>query len=471
MMKIGTGRILLSCVEGKLKRVSGGSDHWLRFLAAHPHVHRLLFSCIKSKPCERIILDGCREAILKYQPIDMESALRWLKDFRNYSENTRVNALNEMYEGYSRSKLLHWLSGIFNGLDPERKARILRRIFYNIILNGASRKIIQTRLAGKEDAVPNLSALMLATSSKCNLDCKGCESKAERNDGEATCEQLDYIIRQAKRLHVFHVVLIGKGEPLYDHLCMKKIIRLMKTHWNLNFILFTNGTTLEDKGIAELGRLDNLFTFVSIDGLEKMNDSRRGKGTYDKIMKTFQNMGSHGLFYGFSATVYRENYRQILSLEFLNKMTEMGCKAGMYLLFLPVPPGSNGQMALNHHEFLEYSAIFGTIRKQISIPILDPESFEQEHGCRAKRGSLIYIDATTGKVMPCVKSPYSPEECNIYFTPHKNRLLEILKTEFFVKYRNSYSPCSQCSMFAPHAVQVQENKECVNLPPYLNYQK
>jgi MoaA/NifB/PqqE/SkfB family radical SAM enzyme len=446
-MKIGSGRILLSYVEGRLKRVNGGSDDWIRFLAAHPNVHRMLVLCAKSKPCERIVLDGCREAVLKYQTIDMESALRWLKDFRNYSENTKVNALNEMYEGSSKSKLLHWLSGIFNGLDPERKARILKRIFYNIILNGASRKIIQARLKGENGAVPNLSALMLATSSKCNLDCIGCESNTERNDGEATFEQLDYIIRQAKRLNVFHVVIIGKGEPLYDHSCTNKLLRLMRIHWDLNFILFTNGTTLEDRDIAELGGLDNLFTFVSIDGLEKMNDSRRGKGTYDKIMKTLQGMGNRGLFYGFSATVYRENYRQILSLEFLNKMMVMGCKAGMYLMFLPVHPSSNGRMELNPDEFLEYNALFNAVKNQISIPILDPESFEQEHGCRAKRGSLIYIDGTTGKVTPCVKSTYSPGDCNIYMNAHKNKLLEILKTDFFKKYRKSYTPCSQCSMF------------------------
>jgi len=456
-MKTSAGKIVLSCVEGKIRRASNGSDNWLRFLAAHKNIHKLLVAFIKSKPCERIIADVCREAILKYEPIDLDSGFRWLKDFRNYSENTKVNALNEMYERSSSSKRLNWLSEIFKALDSERKARFLKRIFYNIILNGVNRKIIRTRLMGKKDVVPNLSALMLATSSKCNLDCVECESNAERNDGEATYEQLDYIIHQAKRLNIFHVVIIGKGEPLYDPSCRKRIFRLMKTHWDLNFILITNGTTLADSDIAELGNLDNLFTFVSIDGLKKMNDSRRGKGTYDKIMKTLERMGSRGLFYGFSAMVHRENYRHILSIEFLNKMMEMGCKAGMYLMFLPVRESPNGKMMLNHDEYLEYNMLYNTIRNHIPMPIIDPEIFENDHGCRAKRGSMIYIDGTTGKVMPCVKARYSPEECNIYLNPHKNRLLEILKTDFFTNYRNSYIQCSQCSMFVQYVVQGQGN--------------
>jgi len=83
------------------------------------------------------------------------------------------------------------------------------------------------------------------------------------------------------------------------------------------------------------------------------------------------------------------------------------------------------------------------------MPILDPEIFEEVNGCRTKRGSVVYIDGATGKVMPCVKTPYAPEECNIYLNPHKDRLLEILKTEFFSDYRNSYTKCSQCSLNLP----------------------
>jgi hypothetical protein len=45
-----------------------------------------------------------------------------------------------------------------------------------------------------------------------------------------------------------------------------------------------------------------------------------------------------------------------------------------------------------------------------------------------------------------VRTPYAPPECNIYVNPHKNRLLEILRTEFFACYRAGYDQHKQCSL-------------------------
>jgi MoaA/NifB/PqqE/SkfB family radical SAM enzyme len=374
-----------------------------------------------------------------------DDIFQWLKNYRLYSENTKINALNEIFEQSSKSKRQIWLSEILKDYDKAKKARLLKRIFYNVILKGFNRKIINTRYANDDIAVPNISTLLLATSSKCNLECLGCESADERNDGEASYEQLDYIVKQAKMLNIFHIVITGKGEPLYDESQKKKLFKIMKSHWDLNYILFTNCLTLGDKDIIEIAKLENLITIVSIDGLKEYNDRRRGRGVFNTIIEKLKIMKQHKLLYGFSATVYKDNYRNILSDEFLNMMIDMGCKIGFYLMYTPLSVEYEGDMMLNEYEIKEYKALYKAVKDSTIIPILDPEIFEQEHGCRAKRGSVIYIDGTTGKVMPCVKTPYSPEECNIYLNQNKNRLLEILKSNYFVNYRNSYSKCSQCS--------------------------
>lgn len=448
-MNISPGRMLLPIIEGRIRKKSNNSDRFLHFLASNKNTQKILFRFIKSKACGRIITSVCREAVKKYEHVNFEDAFQWIKDYRNFSEDTKINALNEIYDRSSKRERTNWLSEILGELDSEEKARLLKRIFYNIILIGLKRKIINIRLKGYEQRVPNLSTLLLATSSKCNLRCTNCESDAERNDGEASYEQINYIIRQAKRLNIFHVVITGKGEPFCDDSSKRILFRLMKKHWDINFILFTNATTLRESDIAAMKDIDNLFTLVSIDGLEKTNDYRRGKGVYKVIIETFEIMKRYKLLYGYSSTVFKENYRHVLSGEFLSKMMEMGCKTGIYLMFIPVDENSNGNMMLDEDEVREYRTLYGKAKENILIPILDPEIFEQINGCRSKRGSLIYIDATNGKVMPCVKTPYSPEECNIYLDPHKDRLLEILKTEFFTNHRDSSTGCNQCSLNLP----------------------
>lgn len=448
-MTISTGHILWPWVEAKIRSTSNRSDKWLHFLAAHKNVNKLLVGIIKSKLCGKVVFSVCREAVRKYEEANIEDAFRWLKDFRNFSEDTKVNALSEIYERSSNIRRLNWMSQIRDELDTQRKARLLKLLVYNIILNGLCRKIINTRLRVNQDFVPNLSTILLAPFSTCNLNCIGCESADDRNNGAATYDQLDYVVHQAKRLNIFHVMIIGKGEPFYDDASKETLFRLVKKHWDLFFVVFTNGTTLDESDIIQMRSLVNLFTLVSIDGLQHINDLRRGKGVYEKIIGTFEKMRSNKLLYGFSATVTRENFRHILSAGFLNKMTEMGCKIGFYLKFLPVSDRYNGKMMLSESDTEQFSKLHNEAKEATSIPILDPEIFEEANGCRARRGSVIYIDGTTGKVMPCVKTPYAPEECNIYLNPHKDRLLEILKTKFFTDYRKSYTKCSQCSLNLP----------------------
>jgi MoaA/NifB/PqqE/SkfB family radical SAM enzyme len=444
-MRNPLGRLLLSIALRWAGGVRGDGEKVLGFLASHRGIQGLLTAAVKSRLCRRLVRCACREAVARYGDVDAEEAFRLITNFKNFAEGTEINAFSEIYQKSSGTRWMDWISKTVADLDDDAKATLLTRVVYSVFLKGLNRRIYDIRSEGDRDRIPNLSTLFLATSSKCNLDCRDCESAFERGDGAASFEDLDYIIRQAKTLNTLHIAIIGKGEPLLDESHKRTLHRLVRKHWDLNFFVFTNGTTITEQDVAEMARLDNLFLIVSLDGLKQTNDERRGRGVFDRVCTAMRVMRDHALFFAFSSTVFRGNRHEILSKEFLQRMSDMGCKAGFYLQYLPLSGLSAEEMLLREADVREYEDLYRKAREDTPIPIIDPVIFERAHGCRARRGSAIYIDGTTGMVTPCVKTPFAPAECNILTDRHNSRLREILGTAFYVDYRNGYNECGCCS--------------------------
>ncbi|HEY5132576.1 MAG TPA: radical SAM protein [Candidatus Krumholzibacteriaceae bacterium] len=440
------GRGILSSVERAIASEPRRPNALPRFLASRPLIHRALGAALRSRPCRVLVADLCFEAALKYGDVDPWDALRSLSAYRRFSEDSRINAISEICERADPDGARRHIAGALGNLGPEQKAALLERVFYNFILIGLDRKVAALRGAEAGGAVPNLSAVLLSLCSTCNLQCIDCESADDRGGPDATSGQIDYAIAQARRLNVFHVVIIGKGEPFLGDARKELVFRTARKHPDLNFIVFTNGTTLEEGDIVRMRELRNFFALVSLDGLEETNDRRRGRGVYARAAETLGMMKRHGVLCGFSATVFKWNYRHVLSDEFLAAMSALGCRIGVYLSYIPLSGAAGVEMTLGDGEREEYEALYARASGSSPIPLLDPELFERPHGCRAKRGSVVYIDAATGKVMPCVKTPFAPESCNLYTRRHRDRLREILQSDFYVNYRNLYETCGQCSV-------------------------
>jgi len=448
-------------------RKKSGLEGVLNFLAEHKSLHKLLNKTLTGSIGKTVVTALCYIVAKRYGNMgqtELKGLLGCITTLRNFSENTPVNIFNEMQNLSPSDDKLQWIARGFSNLDVGSRARLLQRLFYNIVLCSLNRKVTKLRYGKRKDFVPNLSTLLFAPADKCNLRCKGCVTASDREERETpSSEQMNYVIEQAKRLNVFHVVVIGKGEPFYSQEDKDKLFALAKRHDDLNFALFTNGTTLQESDAMKIKQLENIYPIVSLDGLEKINDTRRGAGVYEQIMNSMNLMKRHGLIFGYCATAYRENYCHVLSPEFVNTMAKAGCKFGLYLRFLPLAKDAQVDMILSEHDEAEYDRLFEKVKVEVSIPLIDFDGFERWHGCRARRGSIIYIDGVTGKVAPCAKTPYAPPECNIYVNPHKNRLLEILRTDFFACYRASYAQDKQCSL--DFAKEIETYLQTLNMPP------
>ena len=66
------------------------------------------------------------------------------------------------------------------------------------------------------------------------------------------------------------------------------------------------------------------------------SDTRRGEGIYDRLIRNMDELHRRDLIFGASVTVTTQNIREVTSDEFLKKLSDRGCKAVIYVEFVPV---------------------------------------------------------------------------------------------------------------------------------------
>ena len=336
----------------------------------------------------------------------------------------------------------------FNSWSFKSQKRFIK-LNVNILLSSFKHYLENRQYDNLHDGGRNLRTLILAQFDKCNLNCVGCYTNIDRDKGEVSFEQLDYIIDQAESLNVVLTVVVGKGEPFYNSESTDSLLKLIKLHPRMTFIIFTNGTTIGKRVIKRISRLHNVIPVISIDGLEKIHDARRGKGVYNKLRSVCREMNNQGIFYGYASTIYAQNYQEVTSAKFVDEMKEFGAMFGINFRFVYIPTDKNSDssMVLSPQDLQDYLKNLSFIQNTTPIPLIDSDSAEQNlGGCLSRRGNLIYIDAITGSVSPCVKTPFAPKSSNIYLDSNNNRLREILNTEFFTAYRSRFPDYYQCGI-------------------------
>ena len=107
-------------------------------------------------------------------------------------------------------------------------------------------------------------------------------------------------------------------------------------HKDILFPVFTNGAYLQSKYLDLFDKNRNLIPIISIEGDEKTTDERRGSGVYSQVTKAMQGVKSRGMIFGTSVTVTTENINEVFSDDFLNGLYDLGCKAVIYVEYVPV---------------------------------------------------------------------------------------------------------------------------------------
>lgn len=129
----------------------------------------------------------------------------------------------------------------------------------------------------------------IITTKDCNLSCLYCyRKKLNRNNDKPTGQ----IMSRTSKFILSHrsndkIVTFHGGEPLLAQDIIRTLMSTMEGH-NIRFVLYTNGTLLNDIDPWILERLDYLT--ISIDGEEKLHNKLRGVGTYRNILNNLANI-------------------------------------------------------------------------------------------------------------------------------------------------------------------------------------
>ena len=285
--------------------------------------------------------------------------------------------------------------------DPKESAFMLR---FAAASKAATKKRERAEEAGEH--VPPF--LIASITSQCNLHCAGCYSRCNESTVDAapvsqlSGEEWLRIFREADEMGVSFILLAG-GEPMLR----SDVIEAAGRMPSILFPIFTNGTYIGERYFTLLDKCRNLLPVMSIEGEREITDARRGEGVYEQLIANMDELHRRGLIFGASVTVTKENLKEVTSAAFLKKLSDRGCKAVIYVEYVPVTEDSR-ELAPEDAE-REY------LRTQIDglradhpemVYISFPGDEKSSGGCVAAGRGFFHINSHGG-AEPCPFSPYS----------------------------------------------------------------
>ena len=389
---------------------------------------------------QRKMFEAILDSVIKHSNSDRTKAIKQLVDLvKKTMYDIWGSATYEMFGFSSKpdSKWMKYIDNLLNDVHPN----IIKAKALNTAYEAGYRgfRIAQDMKKKHDINIPWI--ILVDPTSACNLKCTGCWSAEYGHLIQLSYEELDRIITEGEELGIYAWLMTG-GEPLIRK---ADILKLAEAHPYSSFHIFTNGTLIDDAFCEEVVRLGNIAPSISLEGFEEVNDLRRGKGVFQKVMHAMDTMKKHKLLFGTSICYTSSNYKTVTSDEFLDMIISKGVKYTWYFHYMPIGNDASTDLLLTpeqreymYHRVREIRA--GEGGKPI-IAVDFQNDGEYVSGCVAGGKYYCHINPN-GDVEPCVFIHYS--SANI----HDMSLLDCLKQPLFKAYKanqpfnpNHLKPC------------------------------
>ncbi|MBP8959434.1 MAG: radical SAM protein [Bacteroidales bacterium] len=328
---------------------------------------------------------------------------------------------------------------IHKELSKNSKNKLIENFFFNAEIYGRqSQKELKSKLGFRPPWF-----MVISPTARCNLNCSGCYAGNYVKDEGLSFEIVDRVLTEAKELSIYFVTISG-GEPyMWPHL-----LKIFEKHNDMYFQTYTNGTLLNKEMVKKIAKLGNVAPAISIEGLEKETDERRGKGTFNKVMQAMDNLKNAGVLFGFSATPTKFNIDILMSDEFIDLMIEKGCYFGWYFQYVPIGRKPDINLMSTPEQRNKLRERIHEIRRTKPIFIGD---FWNDGpfvgGCisGARPGGYFHINCN-GDVEPCVFLQFSTDNIK------DKKLIDVIQSPFFKALQEAQPYCKNKNLLAPCAL-------------------
>lgn len=282
--------------------------------------------------------------------------------------------------------------------------------------------------------------MVLSPGKACNLHCTGCYANAGENTESMKWSTFDRIITEAKELWGVRFIVISGGEPLAYRSEGKDLLDAIERHPDIYFMMYTNGTLINEKTAQRMARMGNLSPAISVEGWRRRTDERRGEGVYNQVLAAMATLKKAGVPFGISLTATRHNVEEIFSDEFLDFFfEEQGALYGWLFHYMPIGRSYTLDLMPNPEQRAwMWKRIWEVIEKRHLFLADFWNHGTLSEGClaagRSNGGGYFYID-WNGAISPCVFVPFSPLNINDVYLKGGN-LNSIWSDPFFSGIRN-----------------------------------
>ncbi|HHU81770.1 MAG TPA: radical SAM protein [Firmicutes bacterium] len=303
---------------------------------------------------------------------------------------------------------------------PHAREKLLNNLVINDILAGDWKRAQTARRLKMH--MP--AFMVISPTYACNLKCAGCYAGEYEDEQQMEPELFDRIISEGKNLGLYFYVISG-GEPFF----YRPLWDILAKHHDCYFLIYTNGTLIDEETAEKIARLGHIAPAISIEGKENETDFRRGEGTFRRLLTAFTNLRKARAVYGVSVTHTRRNHKILMSDEFWEMLVENKATFSWIFQYIPIGLAPDLSQMVTPEERLERLRLVERIRREKEILVADFwNDGPYVNGCLAGGANYFHINAH-GYVEPCVFVHFALD--NIKEKP----LVEILKSPFFQEIR------------------------------------
>jgi MoaA/NifB/PqqE/SkfB family radical SAM enzyme len=320
----------------------------------------------------------------------------------------------------------------FNQLHPNYQRRLISNLFIEATWLG---ECTRREFAEREGFRPPFLIAMSPTM-HCNLHCVGCYAGGYPWTDYLSFQTLDRLLTEAKEMGIHFFVVTG-GEPFVR----KDLFDLYEKHNDCSFLVYTNGTLINEEQVERMVALGNVGPALSIEGFKKETDARRGDGVFDKIMHSMDLLRDAGVLFGFSGTVTRNNVDVFTHPDFIDLMIEKGCLFGWTFIYIPI--GRSPDLDLRPTPEQRDKMRQWSMQVRRSKPIFVADFWNDgclTGGCMS--GGTLYLHLNyRGDIEPCVFMQFKTDNLVELYQQGKS-LKDALNSPFFqaVRRRNRKDP-------------------------------